>query len=116
MSQNFNQDLSSGQPQSEENVVALIKKIQQQLVFLEKKIYTLIGQSQQNKFSKDRPFSKNFRHFRRRDRDDNREYSDKRRDREYLDKRRGRESSQVDFEQNRSQKKKPFYHRYRHQG
>ena len=49
------------EPSSEESdAVALLKKMQQQLVFLERKIDTLIHQSQ-NQPSKDRHFSKPFR-------------------------------------------------------
>ena len=59
---------SDSHPQEEPDVLALIKKIQQHLVFLEKKIDLLIGQSSQSSerpFNKERrfsrPFSKPFR-------------------------------------------------------
>lgn len=50
-------------PPSEPEVVVLIKKMQQQLVFLEKKIDTLIAQSQAKPFSAERSFPKPFRSY-----------------------------------------------------
>jgi hypothetical protein len=47
---------------ADQDVVALIKKMQQQLVFLEKKIDILINQSQARPFS-EKHFSKSFRSF-----------------------------------------------------
>jgi hypothetical protein len=49
-------------PQTEPDVVALIKKMQQQLIFLEKKIDTLIAQSQAAP-SREKYFSKPYRSF-----------------------------------------------------
>lgn len=54
-----NEDLSLT-PQTESDVVSLIKKMQQQLNFLEKKIDILIGQSPERSFGEKR-FSKPFR-------------------------------------------------------
>ena len=48
---------------AEQDVVVLIKKMQQQLVFLEKKIDILISQSQERPFSKEQHFSRPFRSF-----------------------------------------------------
>lgn len=61
---------SSATEQNETDVVSMLKRMQQQLVYLEKKIDTLIaagGQSQgQSQFRppfRDRPFSKPFRSY-----------------------------------------------------
>ena len=50
----------SGLPQTDTDVISLIKKMQQQLNFLEKKIDLLIGQSPERSFGEKR-FSKPFR-------------------------------------------------------
>ena len=55
-------DNHQGSPQVEPEIVAIIKRMQQQLVFLEKKIDTLISQSAERPF-KDRNFSRPFRSF-----------------------------------------------------
>ena len=61
MNEHFKQDAFPAAPQQDESdVVALVKKIQQQLVFLEKKIDTLISQSSERPF-KGKYFSKPFR-------------------------------------------------------
>ena len=64
MSEQFEHDAPMASPQADSNVVALIKKIQQQLVFLEKKIDALIGQSQERPF-RNKSFSKPYRSFER---------------------------------------------------
>lgn len=69
MSEQFRHDASAVGPQADPDVAALIKQIQQQLVFLEKKIDTLINQSQERPFKEKhfpKPFSKPFRPFGRR--------------------------------------------------
>lgn len=51
-------------PQGEPDVIALIKKMQQHLIFLEKKIDILVSQSSQSSerpFNKERRFSRPFR-------------------------------------------------------
>ena len=56
-----NEELSAP-PQAESDVVSLIKKMQQQLNFLEKKIDILIGQSPERPFrDREKRFSKPFR-------------------------------------------------------
>jgi hypothetical protein len=62
MSEQFEQDGSLVVPQVETDVLVLIRKIQQQLLFLEKKIDTLISQSQERP-SRERSFSKPYRSF-----------------------------------------------------
>ncbi|HBR15062.1 MAG TPA: hypothetical protein DD723_05920 [Candidatus Omnitrophica bacterium] len=57
--QSQHNDSSSSAP-AEQDVVVLIKRIQQQLIFLEKKIDVLINQSQARSFS-EKTFSKPFR-------------------------------------------------------
>jgi len=55
MSEQFKHDDSLSLAPDEQNVVALIKKMQQQLVFLEKKMDILIGQSSRPSRSFGRP-------------------------------------------------------------
>ncbi|MBU0634014.1 MAG: hypothetical protein KKB82_07170 [Candidatus Omnitrophica bacterium] len=62
MKKRFKRNSSSAPPQAEQDVVALINKIQQQLVFLEKKIDTLISQSSERPF-REKHFSKPFQRF-----------------------------------------------------
>jgi len=62
MSEQFEQDGSIAVPHVETDVLVLIKKMQQQLVFLEKKIDTLISQIQERP-SRERSFSKPYRSF-----------------------------------------------------
>ncbi len=62
MSEQFKHDDFLPQAHDEQNVVALIKQLQKQLVFLEKKIDILIEKSAQRP-SGDRPFSRPFRSF-----------------------------------------------------
>jgi len=62
MSEHFKHDTSSAPPPVEPDVAALIKKMQQQLGFLEKKVDILIRQSSERPF-KGRPFSAPFRPF-----------------------------------------------------
>lgn len=69
MNEHFEQNSSSEPQQVEPDLLTLVKKIQQHLVYLEKKIDTLMGQSSGG-FSSDRPsrgrnFSKPFRPFNR---------------------------------------------------
>jgi len=66
---------SSGSPQAEPDLVALIKRMQMQLLFLEKKIDILINQSS-GKPSRDKHFSKPARSFDRPNRPYSRERSD----------------------------------------
>lgn len=50
-------------PQQEPDTLSLLKKMQQQLVFLEKKVDQLLAQSSERSFKGGpRPFSKPFRH------------------------------------------------------
>jgi hypothetical protein len=62
MSEQIKGDNSSASQQAETDVLILIKKMQQQLVSLEKKIDALIGQSQEKPF-REKSFSKPFRSF-----------------------------------------------------
>ncbi len=76
MSEHFKHDPSPAPPQSESEVIALIKRMQQQLAFLEKKIDILINQSSERSF-KGRPFSKPFRPGGHSPRQDKREHDKK---------------------------------------
>ncbi len=62
MSEQFNQNPSVVSSSANTDVVALIKKMQQQLDFLEKKIDTLISQSHEKPL-REKHFSKPFRPF-----------------------------------------------------
>lgn len=62
MEKHFGHNSSSVPPQAEPDVVAILKRIQQQLVFLEKKLDTLINQPSGRPFEK-RPFPKPQRSF-----------------------------------------------------
>ena len=99
---------------AEQDVVVLIKKMQQQLVFLEKKIDILISQSQAKSFG-EKHFSKPFRSFDRPHRRPGREYDhgsgEKSFDRErHFEKRHGEENRGF------GQKKGPFFHKRRDKG
>ncbi|OGW90322.1 MAG: hypothetical protein A3A73_03380 [Omnitrophica bacterium RIFCSPLOWO2_01_FULL_50_24] len=50
-------------PQTDSEVLAVVKKIQQQLVFLEKKLDTLLAKSSEASFHRPRHFQKSFRPF-----------------------------------------------------
>lgn len=62
MSEQFEDDDSSPAAPNEQDIAALINKMQKQLVFLEKKIDILISQSQERP-PRERHFSKPFRSF-----------------------------------------------------
>jgi len=62
MEKHFEHNSSSVQPQAEPDVVAMLKKIQQQLVFLEKKIDSLINKPSGRPFER-KPFLKPQRSF-----------------------------------------------------
>ena len=62
MSEQFNNEASSGSQSNEPDVVALIKKLQEHLVILERKIDSLIHKSQEQRQSfQEKRFSKPFR-------------------------------------------------------
>ena len=73
MSEQFKHNEPSLHDEGEQDVVSLIKKMQQQLASLEKKIDTLINQPQARPFREDR-FSKPFRPFSPSQRRPDREY------------------------------------------
>ncbi|MDP1854128.1 MAG: hypothetical protein Q8L26_08030 [Candidatus Omnitrophota bacterium] len=62
MSEQFKHNDSLPHVSAEQDVMALVKKMQQQLISLEKKIDILINQSQDRPF-RQKPFSKPFRSF-----------------------------------------------------
>lgn len=62
MTKPFKNDNASTSQQAESDVLGLIRKMHQQLVFLEKKIDILISHSQEKPF-REKPFSKPFRSF-----------------------------------------------------
>ena len=62
MNEEFNKESSSVLPQPETDTVVLIKRLQQQVAFLEKKIDILINQSQ-GESSREKYFSKPYRSF-----------------------------------------------------
>lgn len=100
MSKRFEHNDSLSPAPDEQNVVALIKKMQQQLVFLERKIDTLINQSQARPF-REKQFSKPFRSFghphRSSERKQDNTYGEKRVDRgRHFEKRHNEESRGFD--------------------
>ena len=115
MSDPFKHPSSSEQipPQAGPDVVDLIKKIQQHLVFLEKKIDLLIGQSSQRSF-KTRPFSKPFWPGGHSHRRENREHNQSRENNfaqgRPFNKQRGSENREG------GQRTKPFFHRRKDHG
>ena len=91
---------------AEQDVVVLIKKMQQQLTFLEKKIDILISQSQAKSFG-EKHFSKPFRSFDRPHRRPGREH--------------GYASAEKSFDRGEEsrgfgQKKRPFFHKRKDRG
>jgi hypothetical protein len=62
MTEQFKNGDFSAPRQTEPEVLVLIKKMQQQLIFLEKKLDILINQSQEKPF-REKSFSKSFRSF-----------------------------------------------------
>lgn len=109
MGKHFRRESSSVPPQAEMDVVSLIKKMQQQLSFLEKKIDILISQSQEKPF-KGRPFPKPFRPFSHSHHHDRGERDNSSRERDFS---RGRpfEKHERGEHQEFGPKKKPFFHR-----
>ena len=68
MTEQFKSDNPSTPQQSESDLVGLIKMMQQQLAFLEKKIDILLSQSKERNFSKpSRPFDRPYRPGRHQD-------------------------------------------------
>ncbi len=66
MTEQSNEDSSSNPQQADLDIVAVLRRMQQQLAFLEKKIDTLIKQSpersgSQRPFNRDRGFQRSFR-------------------------------------------------------
>lgn len=115
MGKHFRRDSSSVPPQAETDLVGLIKKVQQQLTFLEKKIDTLIGQSQERPFKGKhfpKPFPKPFRPFGHAHHHDRGEWDNSPRERE-RDSSRGRhfEKHERREDQEFGPRKKPFFHR-----
>jgi len=113
MGKQFRHDSSSVPPQAETDVVSLIKRVQQQLAFLEKKIDTLISQSQEKPFRGKpfpKPFPKPFRPFSHSHHHDRGERDNSSRERDFS---RGRpfEKHQGGENQEFGPKKKPFFHR-----
>ena len=60
MNEHFKRDHSQAPQQVDLDMFAVLKKIQQQLTFLEKKVDTLVRQSERPSF-RERPFQKPFR-------------------------------------------------------
>ena len=106
---NFRRDGSSSPPQVEPDVVALVKKIQQHLMFLEKKIDTLISRSSE-KPSQGQHFSKPFRSYGRPQHHSQRKNYNSSREGGFD---RGRPFDRGEGRGNRrfDQGKKPFFHR-----
>lgn len=113
MSEQFKHNGSLPPASTEQDVIALVKKMQQQLVFLEKKIDILISQSQDRPF-RQKPFSRPFRPFgyhRRPEREHENTSEEKRFDRpRHFEKRHGQDKRGFD------QKKKPFYFKRKDRG
>ncbi len=109
MEKHFEHNGSSLPPQAEPDVTTVLKRIQQQLVFLEKKIDTLINRSTE-KPSKEQHFSKPFRSYGRSHQPGKRKYYNGSREGGFNQGRRfGREESGGNrrFDQG----KKPFFPR-----
>ncbi|HAJ57319.1 MAG TPA: hypothetical protein DCL35_06065 [Candidatus Omnitrophica bacterium] len=127
MSEQSRQNNPEAQQHADQDVLALIKRMQQQLSFLEKKIDILIGQSQERPF-KSRPYQS--RPYQGKPYQDkpyqDKPYQDKpyQGKREYRDNSgersfdRGRRFEKPREDENRGfgQKKKPFYHKSKHRG
>ena len=114
MSEQFKHSDSLPPAPAEQDMLALIIKMQQQLVFLEKKIDILIRQSQ-TRPSGEKHFSKPYRSFgpphRSYDRGRDNASGERSFDRvRHFEKRSGGESRGFD------QKKKPFYHKRKESG
>ena len=109
MEKHFKHNGSSAPPQVEPDVVTLIKKIQQHLTFLEKKIDTLISRSSEKPF-KGQHFSKPFRSYDRSHHRGKRKYYNGSREGGFGE---GRRFDREGGSGNRrfDQGKKPFFHR-----
>ena len=109
MEKQFKHNGSSSSPQAEPDLVALIKKIQQHLLFLEKKIDTLISRSSE-KPSRGQHFSKPFRPYDRPPQHSSRKYYNSSREGGFD---RGRRFGREEGGGNRrfDQGKKPFFYR-----
>lgn len=114
MSEEFKSENPQAGAPAGQDVVVLIKRMQQQLLFLEKKIDMLISLSQERPEGRDRGFSKPFRpSFSHSHRPDNR-YENRRESggREGDPRERGFSAEHHGF----SHKKRPFYQRRRERG
>ena len=114
MSEQFSRNPSAVPGPANADVVALIRKMQQQLEFLERKIDILINQSQEKPFQEKR-FSKPFRSFGHSPRHGKGEYDRSSRGKDFdqgrhFEKRPG--GPNRDF----GQKKKPFFHKRKDRG
>ncbi len=112
MGKHFRRESSSVPPQSETDVVSLIKRVQQQLAFLEKKIDILIGQSQEKPFRGKpfpKPFAKPFRPFSHSHHHDRAEREHGPRERDFS---KGRHFEKHERGEDREfgPRKKPFFH------
>ncbi|MFH0876705.1 MAG: hypothetical protein V1863_00590 [Candidatus Omnitrophota bacterium] len=109
-------------PQAEPDVAALIKKMHQQLIFLEKKIDILINQSQ-GASPREKYFSKPYRSFDRSGRHDKAERDGRPGEKgpdqgRNFEKRHGEKNRGFDYGEKRKfdPKKKPFYYRRKDRG
>jgi hypothetical protein len=94
--------------QTEQDVVTMIKKIQQQLIFLEKKIDTLINQSSGKRFEVKR-FSKPLQPFERSSYYGKGKQGNSSRERSFTQSRPSFNKQQGDENRDFGQRKKPFF-------
>lgn len=117
MNENFDEEDDQGEEfleQEESQVIVLIKKIQQQLGFLEKKIDLLLGKSQDRPF-RGKSFSKPFRKFGHSQHQERGDRDHHPRERDFGQ---GRPFDKQQSGENRgfAPKKKPFFHQRKNQG
>lgn len=115
MSEQFRQNNPVVPPQADQDVLALVKRIQQQISFLEKKVDTLIAQLQERPTFQPRTFSRPHRpfgHAQHHGKGEHREGSGER------DFNRPRHFERRNEDENKGfdRKKKPFYYKKRQRG
>ena len=113
MSKNAMQHNDSPSTENETDLVSLIKKIQNQLTFLEKKIDTLINRSSERQFEK-KDFSRPYKPFNRPRPHDNRKYDGRSQGNQYS-QRHPFDKNQTGENRGYGQRKKPFFRKQKEQ-
>ncbi len=114
MSEQFRQNNPVAPPQADQDVLALVKRVQQQISFLEKKIDVLIGQLQERPFQ-GKPFSRPSRPFGHAPYHGKGEHRESSGERDF-NRPRHFEKRHEDENKGFDRKKKPFYYRKRQRG